>query len=74
VEEQPLTVDQLSDRLKRLLTDPESALNQVVIQAGSGLSYGALMHVVEICSRQKLASGAPLKRLSFVELPTGMGN
>jgi hypothetical protein len=32
------------------------------------LNYGQAMRVVEVCSRQKLADGQRLGRLSFVEM------
>jgi biopolymer transport protein ExbD len=71
IEDQTLGIDNLDGRLKTLLTDPNSTLKQVVIQAGSGLRYDALMNVVDKCTKQKLPNGEPLKRLSFVELPDG---
>jgi biopolymer transport protein ExbD len=71
IEDQSLGIDNLEGRLKALLTDPNSTLKQVVIQAGSGLRYDALMNVVDKCTKQKLPNGEPLKRLSFVELPDG---
>ena len=71
IEDQSLGIDNLEGRLKALLTDPNSTLKQVVIQAGSGLRYDSLMNVVDKCTKQKLPNGEPLKRLSFVELPDG---
>ncbi len=58
----------LDRRLSRLLTDPAMPFQQVVIQVGARLRYDALMSVVEVCSRQKLADGGALSKLSFVEL------
>jgi biopolymer transport protein ExbD len=57
----------LDGRLKAALGDPQSSFQKVVIQASPRLRYDALMGVVDKCTRQKLASGAPLKNLSFVE-------
>jgi biopolymer transport protein ExbD len=71
IEDQSLGIDNLEGRLKSLLTDPNSTLKQVVIQAASSLRYDSLMNVVDKCTKQKLPNGEPLKRLSFVELPDG---
>jgi biopolymer transport protein ExbD len=65
------TLTGLDDRLKTVFGDQASPFDQVVIQAGSGLRYDALMHVVDVCTRQKLPSGERLSKLSFVELPDG---
>ena len=39
---------------------------QVVIQVDNRLTYEGLMQVVDVCTRQKLASGEKLTKLSFV--------
>lgn len=67
VADQAVTLGRLEPRLRRLLADPDSDLQQVVIEADSGLRYDALMHVVDKCARQKLSGGRPLRRLSFAE-------
>jgi biopolymer transport protein ExbD len=46
----------------------EGGFEQVIIQAGSGLHYDALMSVVDVCTRQKVNGTEPLQKLSFVEL------
>ena len=61
----------LDNRLRSVLTDTASPFEQVIIQVGSGLRYDALMSVVDVCTRQKLADGKQLSKLSFVELPDG---
>ena len=61
----------LDNRLKTVLSDTASPFEQVIIQVGSGLRYDALMSVVDVCTRQKLADGSKLTKLSFVELPDG---
>jgi len=48
----------------------EGGFEQVIIQAGSGLHYDALMSVVDVCTRQKVNGTEPLQKLSFVELPS----
>ena len=63
------TLSGLNDRLKSVLSDQASPFDQVVIQVGSGLRYDALMSVVDVCTRQTLADGQRLSKLSFVELP-----
>jgi biopolymer transport protein ExbD len=59
----------LNDRLHTVLSDAASPFDQVLIQAGSGLRYDALLSVVDICTRQRLSDGQRLTKLSFVELP-----
>jgi biopolymer transport protein ExbD len=56
-------------KLTEVLGDPASVFDQVIMQVDSRLNYGPLMQVIDICTRQKLASGEPLSKLSFVELP-----
>ena len=50
---------------------------QVIVQAGSGVRYDALMSVVDVCTRQKVQDKGgkekPLSKLSFVELPENRG-
>jgi biopolymer transport protein ExbD len=55
--------------LKRFISDEASQFEQVVIQVGAELKYEELMKVLDVCSRQKLADGKPLSKLSFVEIP-----
>ena len=61
----------LERRLEDIFRDPGSGFDQVIVQVDSRLHYGPLMQVIDVCSRQKLPSGEPLTKLSFVELPTG---
>jgi hypothetical protein len=62
----------LEGRLKQVL-GPESGatFDQVILQVGSKLKYDELMKVVDVCTRQTLANGEKLTKLSFVELPEG---
>ena len=59
----------LNDELHKLLSDKGSPFDQVLIQVGSGVHYGPLMKVVEVCAAQKLADGSKLKQLNFIEIP-----
>jgi len=59
----------LDARLKTILTDEGAPFEQVIVQVGSKLRYDELMKVVDVCTRQKLADGKKLSKLSFVELP-----
>lgn len=70
--EQPIgTLAGLDNQLRAELTNQSSPFEQVLIQVGSGVRYDALMSVIDVCTRQKLANGQPLTKLSFVELPDG---
>lgn len=58
-------------KLASIIGDPGSGFDQVIIQVDSRLRYDALMSVIDVCTQQKLPSGEPLSKLSFVELPGG---
>ena len=62
----------LDGRLKQVL-GPESgaSFDQVILQVASKLKYDELMKVVDVCTKQTLANGEKLTKLSFVELPEG---
>ena len=61
----------LERKLEDIFRDPGSGFDQVILQVDSRLHYGPLMQIIDVCTRQKLPSGEPLSKLSFVELPTG---
>jgi len=63
-------VSALAARLKTLLADPQMEFDEVLIQAGSTLSYQSLMDVVEACTQQKLRTGDRLSKLGFAEIPS----
>jgi biopolymer transport protein ExbD len=65
---------QLEAQLKTILADPGSPFKQVIIQVGAALRYEELMRVIDICTRQSMADGSKLSKLSFVELPEAGGN
>jgi hypothetical protein len=57
--------------LQEIFADKNNSFEQVIVQVGSSLRYGALMKVVDICTRLKLPGGQRLSKLSFVEVPQG---
>ncbi len=57
----------LERKLHEVFSERANAFDQVVVEAGSNLSYESLMRVVDVCSRQKLPGGKKLQALSFVE-------
>jgi biopolymer transport protein ExbD len=61
----------LEVKLGQLLADPGSVFDQVIVNVDSKLHYGPLMQVIDVCTRQKLANGEPLSKLSFVEMTGG---
>ena len=65
---------QLDDRLKTYLTAPHSPFSQVILQVGAALRYEELMRMIDICTRQTMADGSKLSKLSFVELPEAGGD
>jgi len=66
-----VSVAQLDGRLRAIFGNRELEFDQVIVQAGPRLRYEALMKIIDTCSRQTLASGANLKKLSFLELSDG---
>lgn len=68
-EQNVATQKELDSRLRTIFKDPGSPFDQVIIQVDSALRYEELMQIVDICTRQTLANGQKLSKLSFVELP-----
>ena len=64
---------QLDARLRELLQDRRMPFDRVVIHAGSQLRYDALLSIVDVCTRQRLADGRPLDKVSFVEQTAAAG-
>jgi biopolymer transport protein ExbD len=58
----------LDSKLKSIFSEVK-LYDQVILQLGSTLSYDRVMQVVEVCTRQKLANGEKLTKLSLVEAP-----
>lgn len=71
VEEMVTSEYGLEEKLQTVLGTPGAGIDQVLLQAGSTVSYESLMRVIDSCTHVKLANGKPLDKLSFVELPTG---
>ncbi len=66
----PLDESRLRD-LDRRLRDVfaiEGAFDGVLLRVGKTLDFSELLKVLELCTRQKLADGAPVTRFSLVEL------
>lgn len=62
---------EFENRLQAILSDAGMGFDQVLLQVGSELTYEELMRVVDVCTRQRLADGKKLSKLSFVQLPDG---
>ncbi len=60
----------LDFKLKKVLTDSATGFEQVMLSVDQRLHYDSLMQVIGVCNKQKMPDGTPLKKLSFVELPT----
>lgn len=61
----------LERTLEDAFRDPASAFDQVILEVDSRLHYGQLMQIIDVCTKQKLATGEPLTKLSFVESGPG---
>jgi len=70
-EDSPDKLRALEARLRVILDDKDVPFKQVILQVGSRIRYDELMKALDVCTRQKLPSGEPLTKLSFVELPEG---
>lgn len=58
----------LDRRLKDVFAIEGKPFDQVLLQVGKALNYGELMKVIDVCTRQKMADGKPVNKISFVEL------
>lgn len=59
----------LDKRLKDVFAIEGKPFDQVLLRVGKALNYGELMKVIDVCTRQKMADGKPVNKISFVELP-----
>jgi biopolymer transport protein ExbD len=59
----------LDDRLKAVFAIEGKPFDQVLLRVGKALNYGELMKIIDVCTRQKMADGKPVNKISFVELP-----
>ncbi len=60
-------IRQLDRRLKDVFAI-EGTFDQVLLRVGKNLNYGELMRIIDVCTRQKMADGKPVNKISFVEL------
>jgi biopolymer transport protein ExbD len=58
---------QLDRRLKDVFAI-EGTFEQVLLRVGKTLDYGELMKIIDVCTKQKMADGKPVNKISFVEL------
>lgn len=58
---------QFDRRLKQIF-GIEEAFDQVLLQVGKSLNYGELMKLIEVCTRQRMADGTKVTKISFIEL------
>jgi biopolymer transport protein ExbD len=59
----------LDKRLKDVFAIEGKPFDQVLLRVGKALNYGELMKIIDVCTRQKMADGKPVNKISFVELP-----
>jgi len=57
----------LERKLQAIFSEPSGAFDQVIVQVDGKLRYEELMRIIDVCTKQKLPSGEPLTKLSFVE-------
>lgn len=62
------TFDVLRDNMRRMLTEPSSPIEQVVVQASESLHYNEVMKVIGICSEQKLPKTGKFVKLNLVAM------
>ncbi len=62
------TFDVLRDRMRTMLTSPDSPIEQVVVQASESLKYDEVMKIVGICLEQKLPKTGEFVKLSLVAM------
>jgi len=61
-------IRQLDRRLKEVFAI-EDNFDQVLLRVGKTLNYGELMRIIDVCTKQKMADGKPVNKISFVEVP-----
>ena len=58
----------LDRRLKDVFAIEGKPYDQVLLRVGKSLGYGELMKIIDVCTKQKMADGTPVNKISFVEL------
>jgi biopolymer transport protein ExbD len=61
-------IRQLDRRLKDVFAIEGAPFDQVLLRVGKTLDYGELMKIIDVCTKQKMADGKPVNKISFVEL------
>ncbi len=59
---------QLDRRLKDVFAIEGAPFDQVLLRVGKTLDYGELMKIIDVCTKQKMADGKPVNKISFIEL------
>ena len=65
------TFEVLRDNMRKILADPDSPIEQVVVQASESLRYDEAMKVIGICSDEKLPKTGEFVKLSLVAMADG---
>jgi len=65
------TAEVLRDYLRKILDDPGSPIEQVVVQASESLRYDEIMKIVGICTEQKMPKTGEFVKLSLVAMADG---
>jgi biopolymer transport protein ExbD len=58
----------LDRRLKDVFAIEGKPYDQILLRVGKSLGYGELMKVIDVCTKQKMADGTAVNKISFVEL------
>jgi biopolymer transport protein ExbD len=67
------SLDDLREKLTKLIHAPGSPVEQVVVQAANCLHYATLMDVVDICARQEPSDARQLVKLRLVAMEDSPG-
>jgi biopolymer transport protein ExbD len=57
-----------NERLKAVFAIEGAPFDQVLLRVGKTLDYGELMKIIDVCTKQKMADGKPVNKISFIEL------
>jgi biopolymer transport protein ExbD len=60
----------LDRKLQSLFSVQQIPFDRIQIAVDGKLRYGELMKIIDVCQRQKLPDGTPMKRISFTEIGT----
>jgi hypothetical protein len=59
----------LDGRLRDIFSAQGEEYDQVVVSVDPTLRFDELMKIVDVCLKQKMPDGQPLRKLSFAEMP-----